>query len=100
MIFRRALRLDGTNSRALNDLGVIQWQIGDPASAMETFQLALGFDPGDPDALTNLAGAAVETKRFDLLKPGLLDALRRAQPEHPGVERLAGGLRGSAQARG
>lgn len=68
-IFEAALRLDGTNSRALNDLGVVRWQSGDAVSALETFQAALGFDPGDPDALANLSKAVAETGRHDLLKP-------------------------------
>ena len=68
-IFLRVLQTDKTNSRALNNLGVIQWEGGDAVSAMETFQIALGFNPKDPDALTNLTKAATATGRFDLLRP-------------------------------
>jgi glycosyltransferase involved in cell wall biosynthesis/GT2 family glycosyltransferase/SAM-dependent methyltransferase len=99
-IFRRVLEIDGRNSQALNDLGVVQWQSGDAVAAVDTFQVALGFNPGDSDALSNLADAAAATGRYDLLKADLLERLGRAQPEHPGVERLAGGLRGGVQARG
>lgn len=82
-IFERVLKMDGTNSQALNNLGVIQWQLGDIVSAMKTFQTALILNPKDADALGNLAQAAKETARFDLIKPGLLDKLRQTQRENP-----------------
>jgi lipopolysaccharide biosynthesis protein/radical SAM superfamily enzyme YgiQ (UPF0313 family)/GT2 family glycosyltransferase len=86
--FERVLCLDGSNSQALNNLGVIQWQIGDAVSAMKTFQIALGCNPKDPDALDNLAKAAAGTGRFDLLKPEILKLLKRARPADPDVEKL------------
>lgn len=71
MLFRRALEIDGADVRALNDLGVVQWQSGDAVSALRTFQTALKCDPSDPDALANLSRAVSGTGRFDLLEPGI-----------------------------
>jgi tetratricopeptide (TPR) repeat protein len=93
-IFQRILQIDRTNSQALNNLGVIQWQLGDVVSAMETFQIVLSLSPKDPDALANLLQAAMETGRFDLLKPNLLDTLKQAQPTNPDIERLIDGHQG------
>jgi hypothetical protein len=42
----------GGNSQALNDLGVVQWQSGDAVAAVTRSQVALGFNPGDSDALS------------------------------------------------
>jgi O-antigen biosynthesis protein len=82
-IFERVLRIDKTNSQALNNLGVIQWQVGDMDSAIEIFQTALSFNHEDPDALANLLQAATETGRFDLIKQDLLDTLIKDHPENP-----------------
>jgi GT2 family glycosyltransferase len=90
-LFLRILQIDRTNSQALNNLGVIQWQHDDVVSAMETFQIALSFNPKDPDALANLLRAATETGKFDLLKPNLLDTLKQAQPANPDIARLING---------
>lgn len=90
-VFRRILQIDRTNSRALNNLGVIQWQIGDTISAMETFKTALSLNPRDPDALANLFQAAKETGRFDLIEQNLMDTLKKAQPTHPDIAALFGG---------
>ncbi len=87
-IFERVLRLDKTNSQALNNLGVVQWQRGETLSAIEIFQKALIFNPEDPDALANLLQAATETGRFDLLKADLLDTVKKAQPANPDIARL------------
>lgn len=86
--FKQVLQLDPRNAPALNNLGVIQWQIGNPVSAMETFQIALSFNPKDPDALANLTQAATETGRIDLIKQNLLDILKQAQPENPDLATL------------
>jgi Flp pilus assembly protein TadD len=56
-IFERALRIDPHNTEALNNLGVIQWELGDREAAVETFQTVLCIKPGDPDALSNLSDA-------------------------------------------
>jgi Flp pilus assembly protein TadD len=75
--------LDRSNSQALNNLGVMQWQLGDAVSAINTFQTALTFNPGDSDALANLVQTAQETGRFDLINPALLDAIKQAQSDNP-----------------
>ncbi|MEN6473621.1 MAG: glycoside hydrolase family 99-like domain-containing protein [Syntrophaceae bacterium] len=88
MVFERALILDKTNVEALNNLGVIQWQIGHLEAAMNTFQIALSLNPKDPDALANLVQAAIDTGRFDLIKQDLLAAVKQAQPESPDLMKL------------
>ncbi len=88
-IFQKILLLDGNNSQALNNIGVIQWQLGDPSLAMRTFQEALAINPRDPDALANLLHAAKETGRFDLVSQELLDTVKETQPGNPDVNLLA-----------
>jgi len=90
-VFLRVLRLDRANSEALNNLGVIQWQLGDALTAMATFRNSLDVNPKDPDALGNLLRAAAETGRFDLVDPELLASVRKAQPAHPDLARLVEG---------
>ena len=82
-IFENVLRLDKTNFQALNNLGVIQGQLGEKLPAMEIFQSALSFNPEDPDALANLLQAATETGRFDLIKQNLLDTLKKGSTGKP-----------------
>ena len=82
-IFERALHMDSTNSQALNNLGVIQWQLGDAVSALDKFQKSLSFNPEDRDALGNLAQTVFETKRFDLLNPDLIEIIAKAQSGNP-----------------
>jgi GT2 family glycosyltransferase len=83
-IFERILKLDKINSQAMNNLGVIQWQISrEPAPAMKTFQAALTLNPKDSDALENLVQAATESSRFDLINPALLATVKKAQPANP-----------------
>lgn len=93
-IFERILHIDRTNSQALNNLGVIQWQLGEAASAINFFQNALASSPGDPDALANLLQAATETGRFDLIDQNLLDVLKQAQPANPDIVKIVNGQEG------
>lgn len=96
-IFERVLKLDKANSRAMNNLGVIQWQISrEPASAMKTFQVALSLNPKDSDALENLVEAATESSRFDLIDPALLKTVKKAQPENPDLVALINAQQNSA----
>jgi tetratricopeptide (TPR) repeat protein len=46
---KRVLQLDPKNSQALNNLGSIQWKLGDTLSAMITFRKALKSNPDDAD---------------------------------------------------
>jgi lipoprotein NlpI len=73
--------MDPGNTQAMNNLGVIQWQLGNVESAIDIFQHALGIDPANTDALANLSQAVTETARIDILKPDLLETLRRVQPD-------------------
>jgi GT2 family glycosyltransferase len=96
-IFERVLELDKYNSQAMNNLGVIQWQIGrEPASAMKIFQTALTFNPRDHDALGNLVQAATKSSRFDLINPALLNTLKKAQPANPDLVALINAQQNSA----
>jgi GT2 family glycosyltransferase/glycosyltransferase involved in cell wall biosynthesis/SAM-dependent methyltransferase len=96
-IFERVLKLDKVNSQAMNNLGVIQWQIGkEPAPAMKTFQAALVLNPKDSDALENLVQAAMESSRFDLINPALLNTLKKAQPANPDIVTLINAQQNSA----
>jgi len=80
--FKVVLQLDPGNTQALNNLGVIQWQLGNAPSAINIFQKALAFNPNDHDALENLMQAATETGRLDLINPALLDTIKEKQSQH------------------
>jgi radical SAM protein with 4Fe4S-binding SPASM domain len=88
LLFERALQIRPNHARAINNLGVIQWQLGYTVSAINIFQNALAINPKDPDALGNLIRAAAETDRFDLIGQGQIDILRQSQPEHPDLMKL------------
>ncbi|MBN1626772.1 MAG: glycoside hydrolase family 99-like domain-containing protein, partial [Deltaproteobacteria bacterium] len=87
-IFERVLRMDRTNSQALNNLGVIQWQLGDAVSALDKFQKSLSFNPEDHDALGNLAQTVLETERFDLLNPDLIEIIAKSQSGNPDLKKF------------
>lgn len=53
--FAEALRLDPSNTEALNDLGVASFRLGASDMAEEFFIKALRLNRRDPDALQNLA---------------------------------------------
>lgn len=96
-IFERVFRLVRTDFEALNNLGVIQWQIGEAGSAINTFQTALAVNPNDPGALANLLQAATEVGRFDLVKLNVLNALKQSQPKNPDVVKLINGYQGQKE---
>jgi GT2 family glycosyltransferase/lipopolysaccharide biosynthesis protein len=96
-VFERVLYMDRTNSQALNNLGVMQWQLGDPVSAIGTFQNALFINPGDTDAMGNLAQTAEETGRFDLINADLLDILKQEQPSNPDLVNFINAIQNSAR---
>ena len=96
-IFKRTLELDPLNTQAINNLGVMQWQLGDPIAAIKTFQNALIKNSDDTDALENLKQATIETGRFDLIVPELQDVLKNTFSENPGLETLIYAQQNSAQ---
>ncbi|HPJ95104.1 MAG TPA: glycosyltransferase [Deltaproteobacteria bacterium] len=96
-LFERVLWLKPKNAQALNNLGVIQWQLGNATSALNIFQNALAINPKDSDALGNLLQAATETGRFDLLKQNLLESVRKVQPENPDIVKLFNARQSSAR---
>lgn len=87
-IFGRILRLDPVNSQAINNIGVIQWKLGDPAAAIRMFQNALINNPSDENAIENLIQAIVETRKVDLIDPKLLEMIKKAQPGNQALESL------------
>ena len=56
-LFERALKLDPSDSLALNNLGVLKTQLGDPQAALEIFVRVLRQDPAHQDARENLRSA-------------------------------------------
>lgn len=54
-LFHAALELDSGNSDALNNLGVLNWERGDTATALECLARGLAFAPGDRSLVTNTA---------------------------------------------
>lgn len=74
-IFERALHIDPQNTETLNNIGVIQWELGDRNAAVETFQTVLMIKPGDPDALSNLSDAVAAGWKADSLRPEIRDLL-------------------------
>ena len=87
-IFDRVLKIDDRNSRALSNLGVIQWQRGKEDSAIDIFQKALQINPKDPDILANFVQGVVELNRYDLIQDDLVDLVRQFQPENPDFKSL------------
>lgn len=98
-LFEKVLLLDRTNSQAMNNLGVIQWQLGGVVSAMKIFQTALSFNSNDPDALANLLQAATKTGRFDLIDSALMNRVKEAQPANPDLVKLINAQQDSAKAK-
>ena len=56
-LFERALQLDPSDSRALNNLGVLKTQLGDPQAGLEIFINILKQEPANQDARVNLKSA-------------------------------------------
>ncbi|HET7225955.1 MAG TPA: tetratricopeptide repeat protein [Candidatus Eisenbacteria bacterium] len=61
--YRRALRLDRRQVRARVNLGNLAAARGDWRSAEREYRRALALQPGDADALNNLAWALLEQRR-------------------------------------
>lgn len=65
MCFELAYERDATNAKALNNLGVVAWQQGDVAGALEYFRKALDADPLDAEILLNSARALGDAAQWD-----------------------------------
>ncbi len=65
MCFELAYEKDATNAKALNNLGVVAWQQGDVAGALEYFHKALDADPLDAEILLNSARALGDAAQWD-----------------------------------
>jgi len=87
-IFERVLHIEPANTEVLNNLGVIQWELGRQADAIATFQAVLRVRPDDGDALDNLAAAlagGVDTA-IDPAIRALLDQRQSTPPRDEGNE--------------
>lgn len=83
-LYEKALASEPRNADALNLLGVLFAQKGDPAKAVELMTRAVGLDPGNFFAFGNLAGAQRALRQLDhavvsydralALKPDYADA--------------------------
>ena len=94
-IFERALRIDPHNTEALNNLGVIQWELGDREAAVETFQTVLCIKPGDPDALSNLSDAVSAGAKEVVLLPEIKNLLEKYRAYSPMPGRSARSVEGT-----
>lgn len=63
--FELAHEKDPSNAKALNNLGVVAWQDGDTASALDCFQRALDLDPLDGEILLNSARALGDAGQWE-----------------------------------
>ena len=54
-----------TQAAAWVGLGVLDWEAGDLENAEMKFKVALGCDPGNPAATSNLAGVLLERARTE-----------------------------------
>lgn len=66
-IFERALHIDPTNTITLNNIAVIQWELGYKNDAIGTFKRILHADPQNVDALANLRTIISELGSRDVL---------------------------------
>ena len=64
-----------------NKYGVVLWQKGREAEAIEHFRKALKINPGYVDAHSNIGGAFLKQKKYDLAVKHLDQALR-SKPDH------------------
>jgi len=58
--FLRAVELDPRTVRGWNDLGVALHGVGEPREAVTAFRTALGIDPDNEDAASNMAALQIE----------------------------------------
>ncbi len=63
--FELAYEKDPQSAKVLNNLGVVAWQDGDVARALEYFQKALDADPIDEEVLLNSAHALADLAEWD-----------------------------------
>jgi tetratricopeptide (TPR) repeat protein len=61
--FEKALQRDPLNARALNNLSVVHWTLGDVETALHYLTQALEWDPNDQDIILNCARVFQELDR-------------------------------------
>lgn len=88
---QRALALDGSDTRALRELGKCQRALDAVGEAETAFAQAIALDDGDAESRINLAGLRIDAGRNeDALE--LLAAARERAPELPQAWNVAIGL--------
>ena len=85
---RAALGLDPTNAMALNGLGLLQVDAGQPVEAAASFERAAALDPTNASYWSNLGNA----RRAGGDRAGAADAYRRALAVDEGAADAANGL--------
>ena len=88
-LFKFVLEIEPTNQAALNNLGVMQWQLDEPAAAAEIFAKVLRLNPANQDALDNFI--AVSETGAVTVAAELLNELIARHPERPELKRLKPG---------
>jgi tetratricopeptide (TPR) repeat protein len=90
----RALTLDAGNAGALNGLGFAHARLGDMPKAIEFWRRAVESDPGQFDALFNLALALADASPREAV-PYLDRFVREAPPQRyrPDIEKARAMLR-------
>jgi tetratricopeptide (TPR) repeat protein len=73
---------DGFSASVHNNLGAVYGELGDSASSIAQFRLAVAISPQDPEYHTNLANALGAAKRYDEARSEAEVALRIA-PNDP-----------------
>jgi protein O-GlcNAc transferase len=95
-LFRQALVLKPKNSEAIQELGILLFQSGQPAAALAEFERAFALDPDSAAASNNLGLALQSTGKFDRA----IEIYRNAIGRHPRMPQLAFNLGIALQAAG
>lgn len=86
-IFKRALIIAPRNTQVLNNIGVIQWELGHQEAAIDTFQAAIAINPGDSDSMSNIANAIAVRGGKHLLRPEIRERIEKHLACSPVINR-------------
>lgn len=89
--FELATRVDPSNARAWNNLGVARARLGDDNAARVAYQTALKRDERSQSAHLNLVSLYLRASELDRAAEHL-EAARRLDPRNPQIERLSASL--------
>lgn len=90
--FRKLIRQEGDDLRALNGLAIAYSELGRPDLAAEMFSRALAMAPGDPATLNNIGFAALRRANVPLAR----HYLEKASGQKSDHQEIAGNLEGLA----